>query len=89
MTGPAVATIFGPFGVLLGAAHFAGLRHSADLYLARGRRAGAVGLHVLRIAATAASLGAIGRFGAVALLSALAGLWLGRQVIVARSWRVP
>ncbi|HXX69925.1 MAG TPA: ATP synthase subunit I [Polyangiaceae bacterium] len=84
----AVATIFGPLGVLLGAAHFAGLRRGAVLYLARGRRVQVVGLHVLRITVTVASLTAIGSLGAAALLSAFAGLWLGRQVVIARYWRV-
>lgn len=87
-TGFAVSLVFGPLGVLLGAAHFEGLRWNAGLYLAPGRHTRALGLHALRTAVTAGTLFAIGRLGPIDLLAAFAGLWVGRQAVIARSWRV-
>lgn len=73
--------IFVTVGALLAAAHFTVLRYNAELYLTGGRCARAIGLHALRTALVVGAWLAIARFGAVALLSAFAGLWIARSVV--------
>lgn len=80
--------LFTAIGALLGVAHFTALRHTARLYLDRRRRAQAVALHALRLTAAVGAWYAIARFDAIALISAAAGLWLGRGAVLGRSWSV-
>lgn len=71
-------------GLLAGVLHFALLRWNAALY-ARPRRLGpAIGLHVLRLAATALMLVLLARIGAVPLLTAALGITIARPFVVRR-----
>jgi F1F0 ATPase subunit 2 len=76
-------TLFGGIGLVLGLAHFYGLRRDTQKYLARGVGLLAVALHIARIVATTAVLVFIARNGAVPLLTALMGFLAARFVVVA------
>jgi len=82
------SALFLSAGTLLATAQLAALRLNADLYLVRGGRARALGLHALRTAIEVGVWLVIVRFGAVALVSALAGQSVVRHAALARMRRV-
>ena len=71
-------------GLLAGALHFALLRWNAALYATHAGFGAAIGLHVLRLAATAALLLAVARFGAMPLLLLALGIVIARPFMVRR-----
>jgi F1F0 ATPase subunit 2 len=74
-------------GLVLGLAHFDGLRRDTRRYLARGMSPGAVAAHAGRLLATAAVLVLVARSGAIPLVAALAGFLVARFVAVTRAER--
>ncbi len=79
--------VFGAAGLLVGVVHFGALNLNTTLYLARGDRKRALGLHVLRMTLTVAAWIVIARFGAVALVAAFGGLLVARRSATARAVR--
>lgn len=80
--------LFGAAGVLLGLAHFAGLRFNMRLYLMHDRVRAAVGVHALRLAAVGAAWVVLARYGgAAATVAAFVGMLTARQVVMARARR--
>lgn len=75
---PVLLAVFAALGLLLGALHFAGLRWNSRLFTNGAPLWQPVLLQLLRLALTAAALLLCARFGALALLAALAGLLLAR-----------
>jgi F1F0 ATPase subunit 2 len=80
---------FGGFaaGALLGFAHFGSLWMNARLFASGGGVLRALGVQVLRFCLLIAVLGGLTIFGALALLSGTAGLWVARGVVLRRAGR--
>ncbi len=79
------ALLFALLGALLGTLHFAALRWNARLFLQPGGAGWGVLAQLFRMGLTAVGLLACARVGAVALLAALVGLLLARQLLLHRA----
>jgi hypothetical protein len=82
MSAIAILTAFGLLGLAGGSVSLAGLRLVADLFVRR-RAARAAALQIARLAAVTGVFACIVRFGAGALLAALAGF------VAARTFAIP
>ncbi|MGD0674574.1 MAG: ATP synthase subunit I [Polyangiaceae bacterium] len=94
MTGTSMlvrGAVFGAGGFMAGAAHFAGLRANARLYLLGpgSARKWAIFLHTFRMGTLAFAWLVIARFGAAALFGALVGLLGARHTMTWRALRGP
>jgi N-ATPase, AtpR subunit len=83
MSGPDMATtvLSGIAGLALGLVHYLGLFANTRMYLKQGKVAGAIGLHLGRLAFTALGLTLLAQAGAAALLAAFAGLLVARPTV--------
>ena len=76
--------VFAGAGLMLGLVHFLGLRVSTHLFLEDGANLRAIGLHLLRVAATVVAFSLIAQAGALPLLAAFAGFLFARIAVQRR-----
>jgi hypothetical protein len=83
-THAATVCLFAGAGLMLGLVHFLGVRLSTRLYLEDGANLRAIGLHLLRVAATVVAFSLIAQAGALPLLAAFTGFLVGRIAVQRR-----
>ena len=76
--------LFAGAGLILGLVHFLGLRISTHLFLKDGANWQAIGLHLLRVAATVAAFSLIAQAGALPLLATFVGFLFARIAVQRR-----
>lgn len=80
-----VALAFLLAGILLGLVHFASLRRVSSLYLSGASPGRALALQMARLAVLAGALAGFALLGALPLLAATLGLFIGRAIILRRA----
>ena len=80
----ATVCVFAGAGLMLGLVHFLGLRIGTRLFLEGGANFRAIGLHLLRVAATVVAFSLIAQAGALHLLAAFVGFLFARIAVQRR-----
>jgi len=83
------ACLFLVAGFGCGAVHWIGLRQNVAAYLGGGRLGPALGLHIGRVILTIGVFFVAAQFGALAILTTLAGFLVSRYLVAGRGMIAP